>query len=239
MDGCLTFTVRAHHPKARVSPHTFLRAPQTATDTVNHMIRTLARDETPQPGDLLFSTGPSLVSYAIRLGQLDGLSHVGVIVDTDGTTLTLLEALAPGVVYNQRTIADIDGYFVRVGDSTVRAMVVAQAVVAADQHLTYSWATIGWQAGRMLRTSAARWLGVTIVVGAALQQVTARRAADDRHVICSEFAVNVLRDACGTLRDAGDTSANHLGHNLTPLHAAPGWQVSPIDLFRVLLGRRP
>ena len=195
-------------------------------------------DSPPQPGDLLFCAGDSFVSYAIRFGQLDGLSHVGVVIDVDGDEIVLLEALAAGVVENRRRIDGLVGYLVRPGNEQMGDSVATAARRLATQDISYSWSTIGWHAGRLLRTSATRWLGFTIPLGAALQWATQRRAALPDHMICSEFALSSLCAGLALYQYRTNDTAQHLGGRLIPVATQPHWQASPIDLFRSLAGRR-
>jgi hypothetical protein len=197
------------------------------------MIYTLPKNEPPKPGDLFFATGDSLVSMAIRLTQLDGLSHSGVVLQAENGWVKVAESLNDGFIENDRKLENINGYFIRVGTGRERNEIVKAAKRLLDKNIKYSWSTIVWHFGRMLTNTKLKWLGFTWAAGAALKKASSRFAANPDRMICSESTAEIVRYAC--------TAA---GQN-TPLKAicddfdgVPGWQISPIDLFRSLLGRR-
>ena len=205
----------------------------TSADIVRKMIHTLPKTEPPKPGDLFFATGDSLVSMAIRLTQLDGLSHSGVVLKAENGWVKVAESLNEGFIENDRKLENINGYFVRVGTNKERNEIVKAAETLLAQNLKYSWSTIVWHFGRMLTNTKLKWLGFTYAAGAALKKASARFAANPDRMICSESTVEIVRYGCAAA-----------GQN-TPLKAiiddydtVPGWQISPIDLFRSLLGRR-
>lgn len=201
-------------------------------------VRILGQEELPQRGDLLFCAGDSFVSLAIRLGQLDGLSHAGVVTAVEGEHIVLLEALSAGVVQNRRRIDGLAGYVVRPGDPLLSNQVAAAAERRAALGVSYSWSTIVWQAGRMLRSSATKWLGFTILVGGFLQWAAEKPASHPSSMICSEFALASLKGGIDAVASYETPSASALHARIETLLSEELYKTSPIDLFRALAGRR-
>lgn len=188
--------------------------------------RTIAPWEACEPGDLFFESEATLTAFLIRFSQLDGLNHTGIIVDGGHGDVLAVEALGDGVVMHRRPSPT--GYVLRLTDcAELRRAIVRSAVRLSRREVRYSWWTILWHAGRTFRRPL-----ITRPLGALLQRMSARRAARDTEMICSEAVYVVLREALS------NTDAAHVDLLLRQFDTVEPFEVSPIDLFRALLGRR-
>ena len=198
--------------------------------------------ETPEPGDLYFETGHQLLSRIIRLGTASRTNHVGVIIEANATTWTVVEAVADGVVIHDRTPPV--GTVIRVShDPDVSFDVASVAIRQALTGVRYDWWTIARHALRAIaRVPAPITLCASLLFGVpALAALAAASAAQILHrplgwlalrtplpnnpkrMICSEQTTRCLREVFG---------------EGAILPGRPAHLISPGDLLHALLGRR-
>ena len=192
--------------------------------------RTLALWETPLPGDLVCESQAALPSLIIRIGTASDLNHNAVVTAAPqpGQPWEVVEAVGAGVVHHTRPAPH--GYVVRITDDHVLRQAIARAAMQlAAQRARYSWFTIIWQAGRVIAR-----VRVLRPLGRLMQRATGRLAANAAGMICSEVAVEAIRQALAT---TPGPAADVVTAALRPLATTPGWQIAPADVFRALLGR--
>jgi hypothetical protein len=198
--------------------------------TVYRPPRTLALWEEVQPGDLVCESQTALPSLVIRVGTASDLNHNAVVVSRPepGQPWEVVEAVGAGVVHHSRPAPH--GYVVRITDDhTLRHAIARAAMQLAQQNARYSWFTIIWQAGRVIAR-----IRLLSPLGRLLQRVTRKLAASTEGMICSEVAIEAIRQAVAA---TPGPAANVVNAALRPLAYTPGWQIAPADVFRALLGR--
>jgi hypothetical protein len=172
-----------------------------------------------QPGDLFFEAGTAISSKIIRLSQLSSHSHVGILIrpESDGEWM-IAEANAKGFCYKKRAIPA--GYVVRLpGDQATEIVLAARHLVS--RKTKYDFVAIAFHAGRFLE----RWWP-TFVAGQFIKRFVRPVARRKNRVICSEAALICLREV-----GAWPDLIGQFDHLV-------GFEVSPTDLLRALLGHR-
>lgn len=177
-----------------------------------------------RPGDLFFERGTSLAAAIIRFAQLSSHNHVGIILSRDSLNpnlFTVAEADGEGFRIKKRALPG--GYVVRLpGDyGTWPNQVVEEARKLAATNSKYDWLAIVWQAGRFFE----KWF-LTAWLGTKLKKLVRPNVETKRRLICSEATLLVLRKV-GYWPDL----IGRFDHLV-------GFEVSPTDLFRALVGHR-
>jgi hypothetical protein len=177
-----------------------------------------------RPGDLFFERGTSLAAAIIRLSQLSSHNHVGLLLarnQLNSNLWTVAEADSRGFRVKQRALPG--GYVVRMpaeyGD--LHLDIVAEARALAQTGSRYDWLALLWQAGRFFE----KWF-LTAWFGSKLKRLVRKNVESKKRLICSEAALLVLR------------RAGHWPDLIGRFDHLVGYEVSPTDLFRALVGHR-
>lgn len=194
--------------------------------------------ETPLPGDVLFEKAKGLRLYIQQASQGYGFTQMSIVTDSGGGSISTISVTASGVQEDARRVSSIDGYVVRPGGRSLGEAIAAAAHVIADREPGWSAAPGVWLAGRRLRNSPLRWTGIAVLVGAAMQAATRRRASSYSLLAAPEFVLRSLTLGSSGANQTDSESAHALDVQLNALNAVEGWQVSSNDLFNTLSGRR-
>jgi hypothetical protein len=175
-------------------------------------------------GDLFFERGTSLAAAIIRFAQLSSHNHVGVLLtrnQLNSNLWTVAEADGEGFRIKKRTLPG--GYVVRMpapyGDLNLD--IVAEARALAMTNSKYDWLAVAWHAGRFFER-----FFITAWFGSKIKHLVRRNVESKRRLICSEAALLVLR------------RAGHWPDLIGRFDHLVGFEVSPTDLFRALVGHR-